>query len=418
MPGRRKHYSLNGSATATASLSHPGAFRNLQEIGGVPKYDKGLHRRALRSSSHASTHESLMNMSQRNVSFNYGYRSPSSNIKTLLIGDAGVGKTAMILSYSDDLPTRSQLWQHSPQLASPDLDKQTNKRLKTIDVRKRYSLNDYEELFSLSHVQANVDWEEQEEEDPDEVMIETKSTIGIDIKTNLVDLDHRLFKINMWDTAGQERYRNAMIPSLYKGTHGIILSYDICNFSTFQSCLNHWLPEALESCNVKKTRFYLVGNKVDLYKDRQVTHKDAAKLIEEVKNIHGVEISGNFELSCKWRHVVQRAFNLIIKDLVEHGCYEDNEPEINEVGYEEQDSGDQPKHLNEKEHDPSDSDAMLASTNSGTYNATQVRRGSTSSLQKRRSSGHLHLRKRSIDITKPKYNEDLSGDSSISSCCI
>lgn len=153
----------------------------------------------------------------------------------------------MILSYSNELPTRSQLWQKESILATTEtnLKKKTatksripqNKnlqKLKTIGKRKRYSLNDYEELFhrspSTSHQMIKEEPDNQKDsQDPDEIVIDTKTTIGIDIKTSLINIDNRFFKVIMWDTAGQERYRNAMIPSLYKGSNGIILTYDICD---------------------------------------------------------------------------------------------------------------------------------------------------------------------------------------------
>ena len=74
-----------------------------------------------------------------------------------------------------------------------------------------------------------------------------------------------------------------------------------------------------------RVRFYLVGNKIDLYKDREVTHEQVIQAIETVKQEFNVNICGNFEITCKWPHVVERTINLIIKDLVENGCYENIE---------------------------------------------------------------------------------------------
>lgn len=228
----------------------------------------------------------------------------SSNIKLLLIGDAGVGKTAMILSYCNELPRRDGLTQKQ------DTNKSWQAKVKNIEKKKRYSLNDFEGV-SLG--------------DESDFVINTSSTIGIDIKTNLVSIDNRFFKVIMWDTAGQERYRNAMISSLYKGSNGIILSYDICDFNSFQNCLNYWFLESIKNIpDLRKTHFYLVGNKLDLYGERKVMHDDVLFYISKLENDYGVKIAGNFEVSCKWENVVERTFNIIIKDLVEGGCYEDD----------------------------------------------------------------------------------------------
>ncbi|QLQ80878.1 hypothetical protein HG537_0E02330 [Torulaspora globosa] len=264
----------------------------------------------------------------------------ASNLKLLLIGDAGVGKTAMILGYCNELPTKSQLKIMSaastPVKNNPMQDKGCSRNQKKIDVKKRYSLNDYEELFHkrqkfgglmIGTNQSSDEFipEVQTDDESDEFVLDTRSTIGVDIKTSIINIDNRFFKCILWDTAGQERYRNAMIPLLYKGANGIILAYDICNLKTFQSCCDHWLREALDNFDthdLAKVRFYLIGSKIDLYKERQVTHEQVLKAIETIKSRFNVSISGNFEITCKWPHVVERTINLIIKDLVENGCYE------------------------------------------------------------------------------------------------
>lgn len=69
-----------------------------------------------------------------------------------------------------------------------------------------------------------------------------------------------------------------------------------------------------------------MGNKIDLYKERQVTHYDVVQMVQEMQLKHGIKISGNFEVSCKWVNVVERTMNMIILDLVENGCFENNDP--------------------------------------------------------------------------------------------
>ena len=62
-----------------------------------------------------------------------------------------------------------------------------------------------------------------------------------DLKVTMVDfkiknflINNELIKLHIWDTAGQERYR-ALISNYFKGTHGIILVFDICNKKSFES---------------------------------------------------------------------------------------------------------------------------------------------------------------------------------------
>ncbi|SMN19509.1 similar to Saccharomyces cerevisiae YNL304W YPT11 Rab family GTPase that interacts with the C-terminal tail domain of Myo2p [Maudiozyma saulgeensis] len=315
--------------------------------------------------------------------------SSISNCKILLIGDSNVGKTAAILGYCDELMTRSQwqrqrqrqtLMKHSnysqPNIGtnqinsipttshSPINNTSSNNSLgliqrkqkllsrdKATSNKKRYSLNDFEELAKrrsilfqrdgslLSPKQHStetflptedpliVDDLADDLTDDNELIIDTRATIGVDIKTRLLNIDNRYFNCIMWDTAGQERFQNAIIPSLYKNCNGILLTYDICDFVSFQHCFTRWLPQALQNMNSRDlvgARFYLLGNKIDLYKDRKVEHEDVLRYIAHAESQHGITIFGNFEISCKWPQSIDSTFNNIILDLIENSCYEDN----------------------------------------------------------------------------------------------
>mmetsp|Transcript_13810 Transcript_13810/g.12526 ORF Transcript_13810/g.12526 Transcript_13810/m.12526 type:complete len:211 (-) Transcript_13810:129-761(-) len=70
-------------------------------------------------------------------------------------------------------------------------------------------------------------------------------------------------KVTIWDTAGQERFRT-LTSSYYRGAQGIILVYDVNRRPTFDS-LHMWLQE-VEQYSMgggKEVVKLLVGNKVD-----------------------------------------------------------------------------------------------------------------------------------------------------------
>jgi len=70
-------------------------------------------------------------------------------------------------------------------------------------------------------------------------------------------------KVTIWDTAGQERFRT-LTSSYYRGAQGIILVYDVARKETFDS-LSMWLQE-VEQFSMgggKEVVKLLVGNKVD-----------------------------------------------------------------------------------------------------------------------------------------------------------
>lgn len=123
--------------------------------------------------------------------------------KLLLVGDAGVGKSSILLRFTDD----------------------------TFD----------------AHLQSTIG-------------VDFKVKV-LTIRTP--DGDKRV-KVTIWDTAGQERFRT-LTSSYYRGAQGIILVYDISRRDTFEA-LNQWLQEVEVYCpgggrNVVKL---LVGNKVDM----------------------------------------------------------------------------------------------------------------------------------------------------------
>ncbi|QHS75631.1 Rab family GTPase YPT11 [Saccharomyces paradoxus] len=415
---QRKRYSLNVVTSPSIPSPTPSAPLRTSESNWEAASTAGVASSFLPNSHHGGTVLNpglgIMRSPSLNKSGAFGRSGSSgssaviepSNIKLLLIGDANVGKTAMILSYCHELMTRAEMsrsvrLRHQQQQQHRDLRlKKTvvNHRLSMKEKRKRYSSNDFEKEFKdISHFtdktsdfgNPNIsDDNSHEMVDPNEIVIETRSTIGIDIKTNLVNIDNRFFNVILWDTAGQERYQNAIIPSLYKKTNAVILTYDITNAKSFQNCMERWAVQALEnfsSQDLSKARFFLVGNKIDLYKERQVTHYDVMQMVQEMQLKHGIKISGNFEVSCKWVNVVERTMNMVILDLVENGCFENNDPCVPITASDEFQGQEQEFHDTVEEP----------------FNITRQRQ-------------QQFEKNNTVDITKP--NDDITNNQSI--CCV
>ena len=132
--------------------------------------------------------------------------------KLLIIGESGVGKTCLLLRFTDD-------------------------------------------SFTQNHL----------------------TTIGIDFKIKIINIEDKLIKLQIWDTAGQERFRT-ITKTYYKGAHGIILTYDVTDQNSFKNIRN-WIKqiEANAQTSVKKV---LVGNKCDK-PDRVVTEEEGKKLADD-----------------------------------------------------------------------------------------------------------------------------------------
>lgn len=67
--------------------------------------------------------------------------------------------------------------------------------------------------------------------------------------------------VQLWDTAGQERYVS-LTRSFYRGAHGVVLVYDLCNRTSF-TALTKWIDTVSIEIEVLDTHFIVIGNKSD-----------------------------------------------------------------------------------------------------------------------------------------------------------
>ena len=96
-------------------------------------------------------------------------------------------------------------------------------------------------------------------------------TIGVDFKIKNLNLMNQQIKLNIWDTAGQERFKT-ITATYYKGSHGIIVCYDITDRESFNN-VNNWLTEIKKHAGANVVKF-LVGNKCDMEDERVVSKEE------------------------------------------------------------------------------------------------------------------------------------------------
>ncbi|CDH60325.1 ras-related protein rab-2a [Lichtheimia corymbifera JMRC:FSU:9682] len=85
-------------------------------------------------------------------------------------------------------------------------------------------------------------------------------------------------KLQIWDTAGQESFRS-ITRSYYRGAAGALLVYDITRRDTFEN-LKTWLQDVREHAN-PNTVVTVVGNKSDLESKRQVSREEGEQFARE-----------------------------------------------------------------------------------------------------------------------------------------
>ena len=118
---------------------------------------------------------------------------------------------------------------------------------------------------------------------------EYEPSIGVDFFSKTIRYKGRLIKLQIWDSAGQEKFRS-LIPNYIRGSSLIFLVFAIDNKDSFQH-LNEWIDFIL---NVENGNIVIVGNKIDLKDNRQVTKEEAEKFCQEKKYEY-------FEVSAKER---------------------------------------------------------------------------------------------------------------------
>ena len=110
------------------------------------------------------------------------------------------------------------------------------------------------------------------------VIPDSPHTIGVEFGTRIVDVASKKIKLQIWDTAGQERFR-AVTRSYYRGAAGALLVYDVTRRATYNH-LTSWLTDARNLTN-PNTVIVLIGNKVDLEDQRDVSYEEAAAFAKE-----------------------------------------------------------------------------------------------------------------------------------------
>lgn len=131
------------------------------------------------------------------------------------------------------------------------------------------------------------------------------TTIGIDFKIKIINLEEKQIKLQIWDTAGQERFRT-ITKTYYKGAHGIILTYDVTDENSFKNIRN-WVKQIEQNAQTNVCKV-LVGNKCDR-EDRKVSYDEGLQLANEFKMPF-------FETSAKSNYNVNETFTFLTKDIL------------------------------------------------------------------------------------------------------
>jgi Ras-related protein Rab-1A len=132
-------------------------------------------------------------------------------------------------------------------------------------------------------------------------------TIGVDYKIKIINTpDQEIIRLKIWDTAGQDRFK-CITKNYYQGSDGILLLYDTTSMASFTN-IKKWISQIKD--HVKNdVCITLVGNKVDLVSERQVSTEMGNKLANDY-NINF------YETSSKKNLFINEAFENLWKNIL------------------------------------------------------------------------------------------------------
>lgn len=131
-------------------------------------------------------------------------------------------------------------------------------------------------------------------------------TIQASFLNKKINIDGKRLNLAIWDTAGQEKF-HALGPIYYRSSNGAVLVYDITDEKSFQQ-VKTWVKE-LRKMLGKDVCLIIVGNKIDLEKDRHVSLEEAEDYANKVGAVH-------FQTSAKLNQGVEDMFLVLSKNML------------------------------------------------------------------------------------------------------
>jgi len=128
-------------------------------------------------------------------------------------------------------------------------------------------------------------------------------TMGIEQFQLRKEVQGQVVVTDIWDTCGQERFRS-IGKNYYKGSYGALLVFDLTDRESL-AALPRYLEDFKQLCDVQGAICVLIGTKVDLPEEREVTFKDATAFAQT----YGIRY---FETSAKTGQNLEAALEPIL----------------------------------------------------------------------------------------------------------
>ena len=144
----------------------------------------------------------------------------------------------------------------------------------------------------------------------DKFEINYDTTLGHNVYEKLINLDKFTISLLIFDFGGQEQFKS-LRKKLSKSADTAFLVYDVTDKKSFDK-LSEWRTELLDVAD--DIPFILLGNKIDLVQERQITREEGENISKQFGAISFIETSA------KTGEFVNNAFTILTQEtLKKHG---------------------------------------------------------------------------------------------------
>lgn len=119
------------------------------------------------------------------------------------------------------------------------------------------------------------------------------TTIGVDFGHRMLRMkENQPLKLQLWDTAGQERFRS-ITRSYYRGAHIIFLLFDITHRPSFESLTSwvNDVGSTISNRDSTPPRYFVVGTKADQATEKRAVTAEEARLFAATLDAPYFEVS-------------------------------------------------------------------------------------------------------------------------------
>ena len=132
-----------------------------------------------------------------------------------------------------------------------------------------------------------------------------KATLGVEFGAKNIEINSRIYRIQIWDTAGQENFRS-IARAYYKNSICACIVYDITSRNSFNS-VQSWIDDCTKQ-TPKSILLLLIGNKNDLNDRREVQYEEGAEFAKKRNMIF-------LETSAKTGNNIDNIFERSVKQI-------------------------------------------------------------------------------------------------------